>query len=55
MTLAPRLGNLRKINWTRSARTDRGVSAASMCVGVRLVLPRALPEMRAAINRCAAR
>lgn len=31
-------GQLKKIAWTRSARTDKGVSAAACCVGMRLVM-----------------
>ena len=33
-------GDLKKIAWTRSARTDKGVSAAACCVGMRLVMVR---------------
>ena len=33
-------GELKKISWTRSARTDKGVSAAACCVGMRLVMVR---------------
>ena len=49
--LPSNFGDLRKISWTRSARTDKGVSAAACCVGMNLVLVRPLEAMRDAINR----
>lgn len=44
-------GDLKKIAWTRSARTDKGVSAAACCVGMRLVMVRdEVAEMVERIN-----
>lgn len=43
-------GDLRKIAWTRSARTDKGVSAACMCVGLRLAMVRHADEMLVTIR-----
>eukprot|EP01052_Picozoa_sp_SAG31_P022543 SAG31_NODE_1797_length_7244_cov_8.328621_1_plen_403_part_00 len=43
-------GDLRKIGWSRSARTDKGVSATAMVVACRLCLVRPLEDMVKAVN-----